>query len=131
MLKQSGFQVLANSLVWDKGYTQVVGGPTRGDMLLDIYQLRPKSSFITCSIMPGISAHKGVLLEVDWDDNRKGAQVGRIVPLYHKTDVLGLQSFLSGKFKLWAGSGIVSKISGITSRILFSRVSNVMYPEKY
>jgi hypothetical protein len=32
----SGYQVLVNSLVWDNGYNQVVGGPTRGDTLLDI-----------------------------------------------------------------------------------------------
>jgi hypothetical protein len=31
-------------------------------------------------------------------------QVERIVPLYHKTDVLGLQAFLREKFKLWAGN---------------------------
>jgi hypothetical protein len=46
-----------------------------------------------------------VLLGVDWDENRHGAQVERIVPLYHKTDVLGLQAFLREKFNLWAGSG--------------------------
>jgi hypothetical protein len=93
----SGFQVLANSLIWDNGYTQVVGDPTRGDTSLDVYLLRPESLFITCSIVRGISDHKGILLEVDWDDNRQGAQVGRIVLLYHKTDVLGLQGFLRKK----------------------------------
>jgi hypothetical protein len=55
--------------------------------------------------MLGISDHKGVLLEVEWDENRQGAQVGGIVSLYHKTDVLGFQSFFREKFKLWAGSG--------------------------
>jgi len=30
----------------------------------------------------------------------------RIVPLYHKTDVLGLQAFLWDTFNLWAGNGI-------------------------
>jgi hypothetical protein len=29
----------------------------------------------------------------------------RIVPLYHKTDVLGLQTFLWEKCTLWAGNG--------------------------
>jgi len=30
-------QAFINRLVWDNGYTQVVGTPTRGDSLLDIY----------------------------------------------------------------------------------------------
>jgi hypothetical protein len=71
---------------------------------LDIYLLRLESSFISC-VVPGISDHNRVLLEVDWDENKHGAQVKRIVPLYHKTDVLGLQPFLREKFNLWAGSG--------------------------
>ena len=29
---------------------------------------------------------------------------GRIIPVYHKTDVLGLQAFLREKFHLWAGT---------------------------
>jgi hypothetical protein len=103
--KMCGFQAFVNSLVWDKGYTLVVSGPTRGDRILDIYLLRPESSFISCCVVPGISGHNGVLLEIDWDENKHGAQVERIVPLYHKTDVLGLQAFLREKFKLWAGSG--------------------------
>jgi hypothetical protein len=101
----SGAQALVNTLVWDNGYTQVVGGPTRGDTVLDIYLLRPESSFISWGVVPGISDHKGVLLEVEWEENRQGPQVGRIVPQYHKTDVLGLQDFLREKFKLWGGSG--------------------------
>jgi hypothetical protein len=81
----------------DNGYIQVVGGPTRGDTILDIYLLRPESSLISCSVVPGISDHKGVLLEVEWEENTQGPQVGRIVPQYHKTDVLGLQGFLREK----------------------------------
>ena len=30
-------QEFINRLVWDNGYTQVVGKPTRGDSLLDVY----------------------------------------------------------------------------------------------
>jgi hypothetical protein len=56
-------------------------------------------------VAPGTSDHNGALLEVDWDENKHGAQVERIVPLCHKTDVLGLQAFLMEKFKLWARSG--------------------------
>jgi hypothetical protein len=57
---------------------------------LDIYLLRPEGSFISCRVVPGISDHNGVLLEVDLDENGHGAEVERIVPLYHKTDYLGL-----------------------------------------
>jgi hypothetical protein len=112
-----GFQAFVNSLVWDKGYTQVVSGPRRGDMILDICLLRPESSFISCRVVPGISDHNWVLLEVDWDENMHGAQVERIVPLYNKTDVLGLQAFLREKFELWVGVVVALKRFGITLRI--------------
>jgi hypothetical protein len=47
--KASGF---CKNLVWGNGYIQVVSGPTREDALLDIYCLRPESSFISCNIVP-------------------------------------------------------------------------------
>jgi hypothetical protein len=103
--KVSGFQAFVNGLVWDNGYTQVVSGPTRGDAMLDIYLLRPESSLISCNIVPGISDHNGFLLEVEWYENCREPQVERSVPVYHKTDVLGLQAFLREKFELWAGKG--------------------------
>ena len=55
--------------------------------------------------MPGISDHNGVLLEVELDEICWEQKVERIVPVYHKTDVLGLQAFLQEKFKPWAGNG--------------------------
>ena len=63
--KANGFQAFVNNLVWDNSYTQAVSGPTRGDALLDIYLLRPECSLISCNILPGISDHNGVLLEVE------------------------------------------------------------------
>lgn len=87
-------QEFLNRLVWDNGYTQVVGSLTRGDALLDIYLVRPKNSLISCSIVQGISDHWGVLLEVEWDETCCVPQVDRLVPVYNKTDVLGLQTFL-------------------------------------
>jgi len=97
--------VFVNNLVWDNGYTQLVNGLTRGDVLLDIYLFRPECSLISCNILPGISDLNGVLLEVEWDEICQEPKVERIVPVYHKTDVLGLQTFLQGKFYLWAGNG--------------------------
>ena len=55
-----------NRFVWDNGYTQVVGKPTRGDSLLDIYLIRPESALISCGTVQGISDHCGVLLDVEW-----------------------------------------------------------------
>ena len=45
--KASGFQAFVNNLVWDNGYTRVVSSPTRGDVLFDIYLLRPESSLLS------------------------------------------------------------------------------------
>ena len=41
-------QAFINGLVWDNGYTQVVGKPIRGDSLLGVYLVRPKSALISC-----------------------------------------------------------------------------------
>ena len=71
---------------------------------MDICLLRPESSLISCNILPGISDHNGVLLEVEWDEICLESKVERIVPMYHKTDILGLQAFLREKFNLWAGN---------------------------
>jgi len=103
--KANGFQACVNNLVWDNGYTQVVSVPKRGDALLDIYLLRHECSLISCNILPGISDHNGVLLEVEWDEISRETKVERIVPVYHKIDVLGLQAFLLENFRLWSGNG--------------------------
>jgi hypothetical protein len=103
--KASRYQAFVNSLVWDNGYTQAVSGPTRGDAILDIYLLKPESSLISCNIVPGISDHNGVLVEVERYEKCREPQVEISVPVYHKTDVLGLQAFLREKFELWAGNG--------------------------
>jgi hypothetical protein len=52
-----GPQASLNKLVWENGYTQVVNSPTRGDALLDVYLVRPESSFNPCSVVQGISDH--------------------------------------------------------------------------
>ena len=80
--------------MWDNVYTQIVSVPTRRHALLDIYFLRTASSLISCNIFPGISDHNWVLLEVEWDEICQEQNVEGIVPVYHKTDVLGLQAFL-------------------------------------
>jgi len=44
-------QAFINRLVWDNGYTQVVGKPTRVDSLLDVYLVRPESALISCGMV--------------------------------------------------------------------------------
>ena len=61
---------------------------------MDIYLYRPENSLISCNILPGISDHNGLLLEVEWDEVCRKSEVERIVPVYHKMDVLDLQAFL-------------------------------------
>ena len=77
--KENGFQMLVNKLIWENGYTQVVSEHTRGDALLDIYLLKPGNALISCNVQPGISDHKGVLLEVEWSDNNRDENTGSIV----------------------------------------------------
>ena len=89
----------------DNGYTQVVGKPTRGDSLLDVYLVRPESALISCGTVQSISVHCGVLLDVEWVETGFVTQEKRIVPVYHKTNVLGLQNFLRDKLPTSAYSG--------------------------
>ena len=86
----NGTQALTNSLVWEKSYSQVTDSPTRGEALLDVYLIRTESSITSSSIVQGIRDYYGVILEVEWEDHLCEPQVGRLVPVYNKTDVLGL-----------------------------------------
>jgi len=72
--------------------------------LFNVYLVRPKSGFISCSKIQGISDHCGVLLDVEWGENCRKHQVEILVPVYHETNVPDLQSFIRGKFASWASS---------------------------
>ena len=67
---------------------------------MDIYLLRPESSVMSCNILSGISDYNGVLLEVEWDEICLEPKVERIVPVCHKTEVLGLETLLQEKSNL-------------------------------
>jgi hypothetical protein len=41
--KVSGFLEIVNNLVSDNGFTQVISGPARGEVFLNIYLLRHES----------------------------------------------------------------------------------------
>ena len=97
-------QTFINRLVWDNGYTQVVGKPTRGDSLLDIHVVRPDCELISCETVQEISDHCWVLLEVEWGSHCCETQEKRLLPVYRKTNVLGLQTFLRDKLPTWANN---------------------------
>ena len=105
-------------MVCENGYSQVVRSPTRRDILLDVYHVRPEISFISSSIIQGISDHYGVMQEVEFEESGCEPQVERVVPMYNKTDVLGLQKLSSAinsqygqaTAVAWRRYGIISKM---------------------
>jgi len=92
-------------LVWENGYSKVIDSPTRGDALLDVYLVRPESSVTSSGTVQGISDHLAVILEVEWEDTCTEPQIERVVPVYNKTDVSDLQTFLRDTFVVWASNG--------------------------
>jgi len=101
----SGTQALINSLVCENGYSQVIGSPTGGNALLDVYLVRPESSVTSSGMVQGVSDHLALILEVEWEDTCTEPQVEKVVLVYNKTDVSGLQTFLRDKFVVWASNG--------------------------
>jgi hypothetical protein len=78
----------------------------------------PESSLTSSSIVQGISVHYRVILEVEWEDNWREPQGERVVPVYNKVDVLGLQTFLHNKLQYgevtvaeWRRYGIIQEYS--------------------
>ena len=123
----SGTQAFINSLVWVSGFSQVVDSPTREDALVDVYLVRPESSFTASSIVQGISDHHGVILEVEWVENCCVPQVEKLVPEYHKTDVLGLQTLLLNKFGIRASNGSsVEEIWNNFKEIVFESIERLV-----
>ena len=101
----SGTQALVNTLVWENGCSKVIDCPTRGDALLDVFLVRTEISLTSSGIVQGVSEHQAVILEVEWKDTCSEPHVERVVPVYNKTDVSGLQTFLRDKFVVWASNG--------------------------
>ena len=97
---------------------------------MDIYLLKPESSLISCNVLPGISDHDGVLMEVEWDEICWETKVERIIPVYHKTNVLGLHVFLWEEFNLRAGNGSrVEEIWKSYKNIIFEGIKRYV-PQK-
>jgi hypothetical protein len=113
-------QAFINCLVWENGYSQVIDSQTRGDALLDVYLVRPDSSVNSSSIVQGVSDHHGVTLEVEWEKKVSEPQVERTVPVYNKTDVVGLLTFLRDKLVGWASKGS-------SGEEIWVNVNNIVY----
>jgi hypothetical protein len=64
----SGTQAFLNRLVGEHDITQVIGSPTRGNALLDVYLVLHDNSFVTCSIVQRISDQCVVLFDVEWGE---------------------------------------------------------------
>jgi len=63
------------------------------DCITDVYLVRSENAFTSSSIVQGISDNYGVMLGVEWEESGCEPQVDRVVPVYNKTDVTGLQNF--------------------------------------
>jgi hypothetical protein len=134
-------EIFLKILIWDDGYTQVVESPTQGDALMDVYPVRPEVSLIACNFVPGISDHCAVLLEIDWVIPGPETQIGRLVPVYNKTDISGLKTFPREKFSKWVGNGTsVEEIWNNYKGIVFEGIKQFVphktlrsnpYPEYY
>ena len=117
-------------MVRENSYSQVIDGPTRADALLDVYLVRPESLVTSSSIVQGISDHYGVILEVDWEENYCEPQGERVVLVYNKTLVLGLQTFLRDKFAGWASNGSsVEEIWNNLKNIVYESLERFVFHE--
>jgi hypothetical protein len=85
-------------------------------------ELRWKDFLITLSVIPVISYVLNKCSE---------PQVERLVSVYHKTDVLGLQTFLRDKFPRWAGNcSCVEEIWKKFKEIVFESIGRFV-PHKF
>jgi hypothetical protein len=67
--------------------------------------VRPDSTVSHSEVLQGISDRQAVLLEVKWRDTYSKPREERLIPIYNKADVIGLQTFLREKYGGWAGKG--------------------------
>ena len=79
--------------------------PNHRGWIAGCYIVRPKTSFTASSIVQGISDHHRVILKVEWEENCCVPQVEKLVMVYHKIDVSGLQTLLWDKFEISANNG--------------------------
>jgi hypothetical protein len=62
-------------------------------------------------------------LEVEWGENNREHQVEGLFPVYHKTNVMGLERFLREKFASWINNGsCVEENWKRFKKIIFERI---------
>jgi len=67
------------------------------------------------------------MLKVKWEESGCEPQVERVVPVYNKTDVLGLQIFLRDKFAAWASNDIcVEEIWNNFKNIVYECIERIV-----
>jgi hypothetical protein len=56
-------------------------------------------------MVQGISNHCGVFVEAEWGETCQEPRVESLIPVFHKADVLGLQTSLQEEFSIWVPNG--------------------------
>jgi hypothetical protein len=70
-------------------------------------------------------------LEVEWDGSCRQPRLERLVPVHHKTDVIGLQTFFREKFPLLANNGsCIEEVWESYEAIVFEGME-LLYPIKF
>jgi hypothetical protein len=64
---------------------------------------------------------------VEWEDTCTETQVERVVPVYNKTDVSGLQTFLRDKFAVWSSN--VEEIWNNLKNIVYESLERFVFHE--
>ena len=76
----------------------------------------PESALISCGAVQGVIDHCVVLLDMEWLETVFVTHEKELVPVYHKTNVLGLQNFLQDKLPTWVNNGSCVEDNGKISR---------------
>ena len=72
-----------------------------------------------------------VLLNVEWAEKGFVTQEKHLVPVYHKTNVLGLQKFLWDKLPTWANNGSCVEDIWKNFKDIVFEVLNVLFHIKF
>ena len=98
-------QNLVNTLVREGNFTQVVHYPTRMNSVLDIFLLKTPELVKTCNVLPGISDHEAVYLELYWNMNINAETENKIVYSFHRANGDAFRHYLRNEFEEWARRG--------------------------
>ena len=71
-----------------------------------------------------------MIMEVEWEDTCTEPQVERVVPVYNKTDVSGLQTFLRDKFVVGKATAATCRRFGILLNIIYETIERFVLHKK-